>query len=59
MRRTNLLLVLMLSSLLPAAAGTKVLLPRPQKIQMREGRLPLNSLSIGFAGIPAVEDRFG
>jgi hexosaminidase len=58
MKRTNLLLMLMLSSLLPAAASTKALLPQPQKIQTGQGHLSVDSLSIRFAASPAAEDRF-
>ena len=39
-------------------AGSRNLLPQPQKVQAGEGRLLLNALSIRFAMNPAVEDRF-
>ena len=58
MRRTALLLMLMLTAALRAASEPRPLLPKPQKIQAGKGRLLLDSLSIGFAANPAVEDRF-
>ena len=57
MKRTALLLVF-LCSVLAVQAEAKVLMPRPQKIQIREGKLPLNSLAICFASDPAIEDSF-
>ncbi len=57
MKRSALLLI-MLGSVLALHVEARVLMPRPQKIQMGGGRLPLNSLAICFATSPAMEDRF-
>ena len=54
----NKLLIAIVCTALSAAAAHRTLLPQPQKIDYREGSLPVRGLRITLHQAPAKEDRF-